>query len=346
MTVVNTAFNPMVSIIIPVFNGADFLSQAIDSALEQTYNNIEVVVINDGSNDAGATARIAASYGDRIRYFEKPNGGVATALNMGMDKMVGAYFSWLSHDDLYVNEKIEQQIAFLSSLPSESRDRAVVYSDFYVFTNDPEKTIPVLMRGANPEAFRYWLTMESRIHGCTLMIPKTVLMEMGGFNEALRTTQDYDLWFRMAKNHPFLYASGFLVKSRSHANQGTVTMSDLVKLECSTLLSSFVENLTQQELLHASGQSLSVAYATIAANIWQRSHFKAGWLAARLSCKNLSKSFRTNAIVFRILSNGITEYCTTHDRMKPIKKYSPTRVYYHIKKCIAFGIKLVRKIIA
>ena len=93
--------SPLISIVIPVYNGSNYLREAIDSALRQTYKNIEVLVINDGSNDNGATARIAKSYGKKIRYFEKPNGGVATALNMGIQKMRGEYFSWLSHDDLY-----------------------------------------------------------------------------------------------------------------------------------------------------------------------------------------------------------------------------------------------------
>ena len=65
----------LVSIVIPVYNGSNYLREAIDSALAQTYSPIEVLVINDGSTDQGATARIAQAYGDRIRYFEKENGG-------------------------------------------------------------------------------------------------------------------------------------------------------------------------------------------------------------------------------------------------------------------------------
>ena len=89
---------PMVSIIIPVYNGANYLREAIDSALAQTYSNFEVIVVNDGSNDGGETDRIATSYGEKIRYFRKENGGVASALNMGIKHMKGDYFSWLSHD--------------------------------------------------------------------------------------------------------------------------------------------------------------------------------------------------------------------------------------------------------
>ena len=95
---------PLVSIVIPVYNGSDYLAEAIDSALAQTYGNIEIIVINDGSSDNGKTREVAGKYGDRIRYFEKENGGVPTALNLGIKEMKGDYFSWLSHDDVYFPE--------------------------------------------------------------------------------------------------------------------------------------------------------------------------------------------------------------------------------------------------
>lgn len=110
-------YKPLVSIIIPVYNGSNYLEESINSALAQTYRNIEVIVVNDGSTDGGATERIALSYGDRIRYFYKENGGVSTALNLGLEKMKGEWFSWLSHDDLYLPEKLspkyERSIAII-----------------------------------------------------------------------------------------------------------------------------------------------------------------------------------------------------------------------------------------
>ena len=80
------ALSPKVSIVIPVYNGADLLSQAIDSALAQTYFPIEILVVNDGSGDGGATERIALSYGEKVRYFSKANGGVASALNFAIQE--------------------------------------------------------------------------------------------------------------------------------------------------------------------------------------------------------------------------------------------------------------------
>ena len=90
------------------------MREAIDSALAQTYRNIEIIVVNDGSNDNGETERIALSYGDKIRYFHKENGGVSSALNLGIQNMQGEYFSWLSHDDKYSPKKIENQVNALA----------------------------------------------------------------------------------------------------------------------------------------------------------------------------------------------------------------------------------------
>ena len=113
-------FHPLVSIIIPVYNGSNYLKEAIDSALAQTYDNIEIIVVNDGSNDEGKTEAVALAYGDKIRYFSKPNGGTSTALNVGIRNMRGEYFSWLSHDDQYYKDKIACQIEELSKLENKN----------------------------------------------------------------------------------------------------------------------------------------------------------------------------------------------------------------------------------
>ena len=113
-------FNPLVSIIIPVFNGSNYLEDAIQSCLNQYYKNIEILVINDGSDDDHATEQIAAKYKDKIRYFYKENGGCGSALNLGIQEMKGEYFSWLSHDDLYSPNKINSQIEVLSGLVNKN----------------------------------------------------------------------------------------------------------------------------------------------------------------------------------------------------------------------------------
>lgn len=305
----NIGFNPKVSIVIPVYNGGDFLAEAIDSALDQTYHNIEVLVVNDGSIDDGKTERIVLSYGDRVRYYRKPNGGVASALNLAIDNMSGEFFSWLSHDDLYVKDKVERQMDVLASVSAVDHDRTIVYSDFCAFTTDSDKGWPVQMRGVPPEEFRYWLTTENTLHGCTLLIPKAAFVEVGGFDERLRTTQDYDLWFRMAKCFRFVHLPEVLVKARSHPEQGSIKMSELATRECNTLLSGFVEDLSSDELFRSSKKTPALAYAEIAASLWYRGFFSAGWRASHLSCKNFANSsFWANIVAAGVITKGISMY--------------------------------------
>jgi hypothetical protein len=261
-------FQPRVSVIIPVYNGADYLAEAIDSALAQTYENVEIVVINDGSTDDGATERVARGYGDRIRYFSQPNGGVASALNRGIEVMTGDYFSWLSHDDLYVPEKLAVQISALGHVPNPSR--VVFYSDFDVFTTDPTSAEPFVLEDIAPRDFRYYLTVANALHGCTLLVPREAFAEHGRFDTTLRTTQDYDLWFRMAESFAFVHQPRVLVHARSHPNQGTLALSHLVERESNALLGGFVERLSMGEVQRSGDESVADGYLRLAENLDMR----------------------------------------------------------------------------
>lgn len=320
---------PQVSILIPVFNGSDYLSAAIDSALAQTYKNIEIIVVNDGSTDEGETERIACSYGSKIRYFSKPNGGVSSALNLGIREMRGHFFSWLSHDDLYAPMKIASQIDYLRSLPTEYQQRTVVYSDYSVFRHNPSTASPVRMRGVAPEQFRFWLTLENCLHGCSLLIPRSAFDEVGGFDEHLKTTQDYDLWFRMAKAFQFRHISVILVHARSHAKQGSVTMSSLALDEGNKLLSGFISDLSADELYSSENQPLAIAYASASASMFYRGFRKAGRRAAYLSFKCFSHSSWGSILQsLRMISFGFL----ANVLVRPVRRFVPADMRQALKR--------------
>ncbi|MCE1254649.1 MAG: glycosyltransferase family 2 protein, partial [Anaerolineae bacterium] len=162
---------PKVSIIIPVYNGANYLRQAIDSALAQTYTNTEVLVINDGSTDLNATEDIILSYGDKIRYFKKENGGVATALNLGINKMSGDYFSWLSHDDMYHPQKIEKQISELRTIDNPN---TISVCNVTVINSEGQKIQSNHVSTRAQRSIRVFLAIdtETGLNGCALLIPR------------------------------------------------------------------------------------------------------------------------------------------------------------------------------
>ena len=208
--------SPVVSIIIPVYNGADYLRDSINSALGQSYKNIEILVINDGSNDSGATESVALSYGSKIKYFSKKNGGVASALNLGIKKMSGNLFSWLSHDDIYLPNKIERQV---SEFIKNHNENCLIYSDYFFFDKNrrPLQTVKLKQHGIGQVEFD--LLCEQSLHGCSLLIPKAAFELIGDFNENLLCTQDYDLWLRMAREFHFVHVPEILVGARTHATQ-------------------------------------------------------------------------------------------------------------------------------
>jgi glycosyltransferase involved in cell wall biosynthesis len=268
---------PKVTIVVPVYNGANFLAEAINSALAQTYPNIEIIVVNDGSDDHGATDRIARSFGDRIRYVVQPNGGVAAALNLAIREMHGAYFSWLSHDDLYVPDKIAQQMRRMAEQPDA---KIIVYSDYAIFSGHPRSAVAVHLQNIPAEQFRWWLMTASALHGCTPLIPRQAFVELGGFNEALRTTQDYDLWFRLAAQYRFIHLPQVLVQARGHAKQGTAQLANLVQQEANTLFAGFVEAFPAAAIVACTGRSLGLGYLRIAETMWRRGYHQAGGCAA------------------------------------------------------------------
>jgi glycosyltransferase involved in cell wall biosynthesis len=279
--------SPLVSIVIPVFNGRNYLAQAIESALAQTYPHCEVIVVNDGSNDDGQTERIALGYGDRLRYLSKPNGGVASALNLGLAEMRGTLFSWLSHDDLYDQRKIELQISAIQANPDID---VIVYSDYRIFADDSQSS-DVRLQDTSPQGFRYRLARLSNINGCTLLIPAKLLREAGGFNEALRTTQDYDLWFRLAKSRLFVHVPQVLVASRFHPEQGIFTHSNLAQRECQSLHASFAQDLLDEELPVSAGRGLGRALTELAHSFWARGFDQAAIIAERRAATHGASAF-------------------------------------------------------
>lgn len=217
----NTKETPLVSIIIPVYNGANYLKHAINSAIKQTYKNIEIIVINDGSDDNNETEKLAKSYGNKIRYYFKKNGGVASALNFGIKKMRGEYFSWLSHDDVYMKNKIKSQIHFINK---EKLTNCIIYSDYSFMTANGRKFGRSVRIDSKEVGRNHNIALlKGYLNGITLLIPKEAFDKYGLFDEKLKCIQDYDKWFDFMKHYKFIHLSKVLVTTRLHDKQTTNT---------------------------------------------------------------------------------------------------------------------------
>jgi len=210
--------DPKVTIVIPVYNGSNYVEGAINSALNQTYNNVEVVVVNDGSDDAGATAKICKTYGDRIVYIEQENQGVAGAMNTALEHMSGDLFCWLSHDDEHLPDKTQKQVEFLRAL---GRGDIMLFGNYFLMDDDgkvwheSQMDKKLLMKQPSIALLR------GMINGCTLMIPTNILRKHLPFKTELRFTQDYEMWDRLRADGEFLFMPETLVKYRIHPGQDT-----------------------------------------------------------------------------------------------------------------------------
>lgn len=238
--------NDLVSVVIPAYNASNYLAEAIDSALAQTYPHIEIIVINDGSKDNGKTREVAMRYGDMIRYYEKENGGCASALNYGIHVMRGKWFSWLSHDDLYLPQKIEALLALIEEYHCDPERTVLGCNDLImnpqgsisrnIFNNSTGILTPV-------QAFGETLNKKT-LNGCGLLIPKSVLDEVGGFRTDYKHLLDRELWMRIAvAGYSYCYTEKPLVISRVHGQQITVKNQNSLKNEEVELIEHYIEKL-------------------------------------------------------------------------------------------------------
>lgn len=256
---------PLVSIVIPVYNGSNYLAEAVESALNQTYENCEILVINDGSNDDGATEGIAKSYGNKIRYYEKENGGVASALNLGIREMKGEYFSWLSHDDIYYPDKVKKEVEAILA----SGDVTTLVQAEYEFYHMGSKTY-------TPTDFHkyydvkeitnsFFSVMQLQFHACSALIHKSHFERVGMFDESLRAIQDIDMWFRIFRGQKSLFLPEVLHIVREHGEAGSSIM-DGFNEEQGRIYLKLVQSMNYLEMEEVFG-SVSAFLCRIAGHI-------------------------------------------------------------------------------
>ncbi|OIA98781.1 glycosyl transferase [Paenibacillus sp. LC231] len=206
---------PTVTIVIPFYN-CQYIQQALESAVQQTYPAVEIIVVDDGSTQY---SHLIAPYMNRVYYMGKSNGGTASALNHGILHASGDYIAWLSSDDRYVPQKIERQMSYMLSSGLD-----VTYTGFCVIdehnrVTTPHEGIPM----ASHADLARQLTYSNPINGCTVIMKKDWLHRVGLFNPQLPYTHDFDLWIRLLMSGAsFGFIPDMLTMYRVHSQMGTV----------------------------------------------------------------------------------------------------------------------------
>jgi glycosyltransferase involved in cell wall biosynthesis len=231
-----------VSILMPVYNGEQYLSEAIESALAQTYKNFELLVVNDGSTDNSVDVIRPFLKDSRVIYIQQKNAGVAAARNTAIKQATGKYLGFLDQDDIWLNNKLEVQVAALE----QDENIALVYSNQdFIDAYSNKIDYDWITGGASGYCFGA-LFKKNWISVLTVLIRKTVIDEIGPFNEQLPGTDDYEIWLRVTLKYPIRFIDQSLALYRFHDNnvsKNRFKMTVLFLKAINTILSEHPEAL-------------------------------------------------------------------------------------------------------
>ena len=202
---------PLVSVIVPVFNHQEFIGQAIESVLNQTFTDFEIIVIDDGSTDQ--TRKIVQRYRPTVRYIYKNHCGAPNALNVGISKVKGSFICWLSSDDQFLPNKLQIQVNAFQANPS----LGMIYTDWYEV--DTYGNIIKLRRSrtlASHKEAALALLKHNCINGSTVMLKTECFQRAGGFREDYLQGHDHEMWLRLCRYYLFGYIPEPLVFYRKH----------------------------------------------------------------------------------------------------------------------------------
>jgi glycosyltransferase involved in cell wall biosynthesis len=218
---------PLFSILMPTYNQAHFVAEAIESVRNQTCSNWELVITNDGSTDG--TADLIAKYAaldSRIKVFNKINGGTGSALNNSLREAQGEWITWLSSDDRYEPTALE---TFAQGIRQSPTTRAF-HANYTVLYHEENRSVKNIVSPECPlpnQAIQLLgLLSGNFINGITICISRSVFNEVGCFNERNRCGQDYEMWLQVAKRTPWQFLDSYTSVTRLHILTGAISFPD------------------------------------------------------------------------------------------------------------------------
>ncbi len=239
--------NDIVSIIIPVYNTEKYLEECLESALNQAYNEIEIIAVDDGSTDN--SLNILKKYSDKIKIISKENGGTASALNAGIKNMKGEWFKWLSADDiLYPNAVLE----LINAAKLLSNKKYILYTNYDIIDSQGEIIDQMIEPNYNKlDSFNVNVILLDHFigNGTTSLIHKSIIDEFGMFNETIGYKEDYELWLRynlLYNCHIHLVPKN-LAKYRVHKKQLSSEKASTSLLQNNNIRKFILDKLTPEE---------------------------------------------------------------------------------------------------
>jgi glycosyltransferase involved in cell wall biosynthesis len=233
----------MVSVIIPAFRAAGYIAHTLSSVFTQSYTDVEVILINDGSPDTPQLVEAIAPWRERVVYLEQENAGAGAARNAGLAAARGAWVAFLDADDRWLPGFLEAQVRFLEAHPEYD----VVYADARITGDTPlaGKRFMDTTPSEGAVSFRSLLTLECTVLTSTVVARRSAIVDAGGFDASLRRGQDCDLWLRLAHR-------GVRIAYQRHALTERVVLADGLSADPVTQLERAVG------VLNAIGTKLSL----------------------------------------------------------------------------------------
>lgn len=211
---------PLVSVVMPVWNGERHLAEAIDSVLAQTWQPLELVIVDDGSeDDSRAIVDRYAAADARVRPIFAPHRGLVATLNTGCAAARGTYLARLDADDIALPDRLTQQVAYLERHP----DVALAGAAFQYITVTGQRTASVVYPPCDNRTIRQRLRQANCFCHSAVTMRADVFARVGGYRPLCTEAQDYDLWMRMADAHQLANIPVVLVLYRIHARQVSLT---------------------------------------------------------------------------------------------------------------------------
>lgn len=211
----NNRMQPKISVLMPVYNGNRYLRESIDSILNQTFTDFELIIIDDGSTDS--TWEILSEYADqdqRVRLFKnEENIGLINSLNKGLNLAKGNYIARQDADDVSLPKRFEKQIAVL-----DKHQKVILVSCDIEIINSEGTLLGKLQRACDPKLVAWYLIFHNRIAGHSqVMFRRKPVLNLGGYSQINSYSEDYELWCRLAKVDDIIILPEVLLQQRMHS---------------------------------------------------------------------------------------------------------------------------------
>ncbi|MBK8905708.1 MAG: glycosyltransferase family 2 protein [Anaerolineaceae bacterium] len=294
----------LLSVILPAFNAAPFINDAVTSLLNQTYKDIEIIVIDDGSTDA--TDKVILPYRN-LKYIRQHNLGAASARNKGILEATGQYIAFIDADDLWLPDKTIAQVNYL-----QESGLKWCYCDSYFSwfgKNDVIGKLSSVQGAYHGDILIPYISNKFEIPLPSTVIDRSVFDTVGLFDEALRTEEHTDLWSRIAIHYPIGYIDQPLVKIRKRVNSLSQTTSPEVTGDNRRYVLQKLLELAPEKIKPRYNELVAISYRYQGTHYLRRGEVSEAricfWKASRLKPTKIAFFIYWLACFFKPIPNAV-----------------------------------------